>query len=359
MNRVNQALFDSKFAFIALLAILVVGGACHCPSGSVLRVHPDFSTTCLKCPDGCAICTLNSSQEPNCIFCEDGFYSTKDGRCNRYFENCANCIGSEMSECRTLKPGFYFDVTEQRIRKCQQEGCSSCTPTGQCYTCEEGYYLSDLSNGAKVCKACNIPNCIVCGEKDNDVKSMKVVSCSVCRSGFSQMNDMCEACPENCQFCLEGSKECILCKSGFTLDSKANTCANIDIPNCATVDEFGKCTSCENRFYLSEGTCHPCQKAFANCNFCKTDSSTKSLTCLSCENGYNIVENVCKKCPKRCNHCSQDKCFACQKGYFWDEAKNSCEKCDLPNCELCKSGSVCDTCLPGFYYDESLNQCAK
>lgn len=342
------------------LALLTLSVVSHCPAGSVLRVHADFTTSCIKCPEGCAICTLNSFQEPSCIFCEDGFFSSKDGRCDKCYENCASCVGPEINECRSLKPGYYFDGIQMKIRQCEQRGCASCGFDGQCYACSEGFYLAETSTkGLKICKSCDIPNCIVCGEKDNDVKSMKVVGCQVCRSGFSQMNDRCEACPENCQFCVEGSKECILCKPGFHVDPKQNVCSPFDVAHCNSIDPEGKCTSCENRFYLSEGQCFPCQKAFPNCSYCKVDIATNILSCLNCESGFSMQDNSCKKCGDKCNHCTPDKCFACQKGYFYDEAARQCQRCDLGNCELCKSASVCENCMPGFFFDETAAQCVK
>lgn len=356
----NMMSFQSTIGRIAVLAVLVFAVAGHCPSGSVLRVHNDFSTTCLKCPDGCSICTLNSFQEPSCIFCEDGYFTGKDNRCERCYENCASCIGPEMGECRSLKSGFYFDGIQNKIRQCEQRGCASCSHDGQCHSCSEGFYLAETSTpGLKICKSCDIPNCIVCAEKDNDVKSMKVLSCTVCKSGFSQMNDRCESCPENCQFCVEGSKECILCKTGFFIDSKNNVCNAIQIPHCNAIDEQGKCSGCENRFYLSEGACYPCQKSFPNCNYCKADVVSNVLSCLSCESGFSMVDNVCKKCGDKCNHCTADKCFSCHKGYFYDETLKNCVRCDLANCELCKTSTLCEACMPGYFFDEKSSSCVR
>lgn len=345
---------------ILTLCLLISSTKSHCPPGSVLRVLDDFSSTCLKCPDGCAICSLNALHEPYCIFCEDGYFTSPDQRCLKCFENCASCIGSEMTECRTLKSGFYYDSIQYKIKPCVQAGCASCSSDSLCHSCSEGYYLADVSaSTTKVCKPCELNGCLVCSEKDGDIKNLKIIACNVCKSGHSLVNEKCEPCPENCQFCIEDSKECILCKPGFSIENKSNNCAPIQISNCNSLDVDGKCVGCENRFYLQDNSCSPCQRLLPNCSFCRSDITSNVLSCMNCETGFFLQGNTCKKCSENCNHCTADRCSFCMKGYFFDESARNCIPCSISNCDLCKTATFCESCLPGYYFDEVTSACVR
>lgn len=345
--------------YITFLAI-TTKTFCHCPPGSVVSVQSDFSVLCQQCPEGCAICMLNAHHQPTCIFCDDGYYSLIDQNCKKCFENCASCVGPEMSDCRSLKMGFYYDHAYSRIKPCEHRGCSSCDGTGNCFSCTEGYFLvNSTTPNVKTCKSCEISNCLVCSEKEDDLKNNIVLACTVCKSGYSLMDDQCIACPEHCQFCMEGSRECILCKQGFWIDPKVNQCQVMDVPNCNSFSPELKCMNCENRFYLSVGQCYPCQKSLPNCSYCRIDPASNVLGCLNCESGYFFKDTMCQKCSENCNHCSADKCLVCMKGHFFNESTKKCEKCPLENCDVCSNSVLCETCRAGFYVDKITGECTK
>ena len=308
----------------------------HCPSGSVMKVESDFSVSCLKCSEGCAICTLNSNAEQNCIFCEDGYFHGRNNYCTRCFENCASCIGPEMNQCRSLIPGFYYNSIQMRINPCSQTGCSSCNSDGSCNSCKEGYLMSNTTTSEKnTCKYCEIDNCIICGEKSNEISGLTYMSCRVCKSGYYLNGGKCNSCIDNCQFCVEESGECILCKNGFNLSQKQNECQATASLNCVMLDSENKCISCENRFYLKDEKCYPCQKSVSNCSICKVDPSNLMFQCVSCP----------------------EKCHLCSRGFFYNEDTKTCEVCDIKNCESCRTSALCESCEAGFYLEKDTNIC--
>lgn len=355
-NRTTQQTI-TMFLFVS---ILIQSSLNHCQPGTVVSIQSDFSAVCISCPTGCAVCALNSQQQPHCIFCEDGFYSKIDQTCAECYENCANCVGPELGECKNLKPGFYYDPLKSKIRECAQTGCSSCDETGNCFSCTEGYYLGDDPVGKiKICKSCSIENCVSCTQIDDGIKQIKSINCNVCKSGHSLINGFCEACPDNCQFCIEHTKECILCKPGFTHDSKSNKCLTMPMKNCNALNTEGECLLCENRFYLKDGNCFPCQKMLNKCSYCRFEQGSSELSCLNCESEHFLNEKTCKKCIENCNHCNAEKCFSCVRGFYYNEIDKTCSKCEIDNCELCKTNDVCESCLAGFYFDNSTKMCSK
>ena len=291
---------SSYTKMIAISMVLLVQlTKSHCPSGSAMKVQSDFSITCLQCPEGCAVCSLNSNKELYCVFCQDGFYHGKSNVCHKCIENCLSCVGPEMHQCKTLLSGFYYNPTSQRINRCQDNGCASCSPDGQCFSCKEGFFLTNSSKGdVKQCQSCDLDNCLICSKSAEISFSTNQQVCRACKSGFYLSGGFCLSCIENCQFCIEDSGECILSKTGFTVDSKANTCAPINSPNCNSVDQDGKCVSCENRFYLKDNQCYPCQKSMTSCSICRIEPSNMSFKCVICEPGFYLDANSCKKCDR-------------------------------------------------------------
>eukprot|EP00347_Sterkiella_histriomuscorum_P010988 403374175 len=177
----------------------------------------DSSTTCLKCKQGVSIlregkcsCDILSgwtsiSQQDQQCFC-DGYVMTwqlnQCKRCNQLFPNCKQCqqqsspsqnppsiaLGhSDLAEtqlayisCQQCNNGYYFDNNLKSCQSCEQKvqvsNCDQCNDQ-RCLQCVQGYFLGKDFNGNQACIRCldSTKFCDSC--RDDGI-------CIVCKSGF-------------------------------------------------------------------------------------------------------------------------------------------------------------------------------
>ena len=113
----------------------------------------------------------------------------------------------------------------------------------------------------------------------------------------------------------------------------------IPIPNCYALTKEGECKHCESFFYLSNQECIPCAKKIENCYYCR--GKEDDAKCIQCQPGFQLNENTCTKCPENCNSCSEEGCQMCMEGYYLDEEKKECVKCEIEKCENCNTKDIC------------------
>jgi hypothetical protein len=354
--------FSKKYQKVIAIALLAVCITSTCPTKNVLFIDENFKAQCVSCPDKCSICYLNTENRAVCSYCQEGFFLDHEYTCQPCAENCSSCLGTTIDMCKNPNQGFGYDPSSNSITKCNPDYCESCSSSKDCLSCKEGYFISNKTISeqglAKVeCQSCNIENCILCGQKADQVKDASYLTCTLCKIGFGVSGGRCEKCPDNCLYCHEESKECTFCDSGYNLNKVSNTCEKIQIENCYSLSPQGKCLICENHFYLDNDKCVPCNEKIEHCSYCT--AKEESMMCLSCQIGYFSTGNTCKACAKDCNHCSSDRCFVCRNGYFFNNATNSCEACQIDNCQLCKTNDVCMQCRQGFYFDKEKRSCQR
>lgn len=345
---------------VLILTTVIASIYSNCPASSVMWIDDSMNKSCVPCPQNCSLCYMAIDGKPICAFCREEFYMGPNHECIKCVDNCSSCTGGNISQCKHLKPGFFYDHNSNQISKCVDDTCSSCNPSDFCIACKEGYYAASVaatpSGFEKVtCKSCEIENCVHCSHKKDQVKDSTYLSCTLCKSGYGIVGGKCEKCPDSCLYCHEESKECTFCEAGYMLNKSSNTCDKISIEQCYTVNEMGSCGLCESHFFLKDGSCIPCKQSIDYCNYCTTKA--ESLMCLSCQIGYFLVGNVCKPCGTNCNHCSPDKCYSCSDGYYYNPGTNACEKCAIDKCDVCKTDKICDVCVSGYYFDQKLQSC--
>ena len=97
-------------------------------------------------------------------------------------------------------------------------------------------------------------------------------------------------------------------------------------PNC---QDPLNCLSCNNGYYLSNGTCKECTT-----QYCFNCDAGKSNICTVCMNGYYLSKSHCKSCPVNCDICDNGtSCMSCSDGYFLS-SDGVCTSC-LKNCDKC------------------------
>ena len=273
--------------------------------------------------------------------------------------------------------------------------CLECNwNNANCSKCKNGFHQEPDSNGT--CQKCGVDNCAYCPL--NEI-------CQFCMDGYVLKNDICVACPENCDIC-SNSTECITCKRGFSnLTFPAASCESICQSNeyyseestCLTCDtKFSNCTKCTENLcsncsnttrFFPEGICCPigsyldenqscqhCSKATDNCSDCLANT-----TCIECQQGLTLIENICcatgfyldenktcqlcSKSTKNCYNCLLNKtCIECQPGFilnagscgcstgFFMDENNTCQSCSKANsnCSACLANKTCIQCQQGY-----------
>lgn len=344
------------------ISLLKLTGAKVCSTASTLKFTSNEEAECIICPQNCEVCYVNSQNNIICSFCDTGYYLGIDGECKSCIDNCASCIGPSLKECEKLKEGYFYHINEPHIKKCKDDNCAVCHKEDECSYCKEGYYskvLKQNDEGIDIveCVFCDKKNCLYCGEKEDQVEGNSFITCKLCKNTFSLVSGECKPCPENCETCLDETRECVACQNGFMINEEMNKCEPSPIPDCYVMDS-NQCGVCDTHYFLKEGQCKLCSSELAYCNYCSI--SDKEFKCLSCQTGYRLTKDgTCKKCPENCDHCSQNKCTVCIKGYFYNEDAENCAECKIKNCKRCETSYICQECNTGYYFNKEKKTCEK
>jgi len=285
---------------------------------------------------------------------------------------------AQTSEIKSPCPEF-----GEYCELCTLKYCIKCGLT----SCNSNEYI-DMQNCS--CQSCTTidPNCIEC-TKDK---------CTKCASnpapGYIIKNGKCEACPSNslpsdgfstcakpCSnpggyVCIDNTlvacnmrydphcyncnqTACTSCQDGFVLSN--GSC--LDCQGCYSCSSPGVCTSCYGWCTLNSQTkkCETCENIITNCLYCTGDAKNHdNVKCTTCWGGYYVANNgkECRTCDgsdgkggvDNCITCdsSTGKCIICQKGYYLNSSK-VCTKCNKANCAVCSSDGKCSSCERGYY----------
>ncbi|KAL4453646.1 hypothetical protein ABPG74_009542 [Tetrahymena malaccensis] len=367
---------------------------CSCIDGYYDDGH---SEDCVKCPDNCKVCKLNSGRL-QCSQCVDGYYWSIQVQqcqlCNQKCQTCENesfkCLSCYDSQNRELigsdcvcKQNYQESDSRETVcllRKGCDRTCETCqlpNKEDQCITCpserelitmgnqkfckcRSGYYSSPEQQCFQchsICKSCNGPterDCLNCLDiEQNRIFDAATQSCK-CKEGFFELNNQCQKCDSSCKTCSGGaSNQCTSC-----------------IDNQNKIVSSGKCI-CNDGFYLSSDQCLKCHISCKTClgegeNSCQTcneleKKQLKGNKCI-CQIGNSLVNNICIPCDLTCKTCSDTNNLICEscdenqnrqlvnnkcicKDGFFDQGKQQCEKCH-ENCKTCKGlgNSQCASC---------------
>lgn len=245
------------------------GGPGTCDDGSCFLGYVLANTTsCVRCLQGCASCSLSSL---TCIGCLVGSYSLPNS-------SCANCPA----------------------------GCLTCTNYTTCTSCDPNF---SLQNGACLV-ACELP-CVACSSPNG------TQTCTNCLQGYSLIGGNCQA-----DFSCEASSICEFCPLGFfAYKGQCHQCAS----NCMACTfsptdpafvvsgsnyfSYLSCTKCNTGFYIDTSlNCQPCRSTCRHClalNLCSQCVAGYFLEykLLNGISNLNYSVGVCKKCGSGCAEC--------------------------------------------------------
>lgn len=170
---------------------------------------------------------------------------------------------------------------------CSTTNCRSCLTNGSCDSC----YNSSISNFY--------------------ILNTFTSTCDrACQAGYFLVNTTCTICNSNCSECINTSKTCTSCASGFYLDTIYAIC----VPSCLTG-------------YFANDLSKTCGVCTAPCATCKTTS----VFCLSCTQSNYLFNNSClTSCPS--------------SYYIANSVTLNCDACNS-NCLTCMNTTTyCLTC---------------
>lgn len=355
---------------------------------SYLECHVDclncsgpLSNNCLNCPSGSFIDSSNS-----CVSsCKTTEYLDESIGCVACASQCATCSGAN-DFCLKCADGNFFISENVCAESCPDEtfltkdslgndvclacdkSCKSCeTSANICLKCADNYYsysneLSKCANVAETGYFINLTtelievcdsSCTKCeGSSTNCVGCPKYeingLCYDACPSGYyekktgSEVYGICTACNEVCSTCIDDTKNCVECKSGYFYNSTSQEC----VAKCGS-GYFESSTSASG-CVACEFPCTECSESSTKCTSCNSSYAlvTSTNTCvISCSSGYRktqvtengVTYNKCVACPEGCSSCSSSStCTACISGYYYSSSKNTCST-------TCESGTYKDS----------------
>ncbi|KAE8304422.1 VSP [Giardia duodenalis] len=390
-----------------------------CTSGNTHYADDEEPKTCKPCTAGtfenCKTCT-KSDTSVTCTACKENMvFGLGKKSC---ISSCPDNSEAKTENTCTCNDGFKLDEEETQCvpndspsNPCSTQDCKACsgaqtnkeicteclsnkylTPTNQCIDhCEYilGYYSSTEGN-KRVCKKCEVANCLACSENGG---------CGLCKDGF--YGEACSPCDSSCKTCSGNTaNDCTSCKSGsaLTYGSTGNTgtCG----AECAAGTGTGKCRECgltvegtkycsvcsQNNEYpqngvcavktsrtdkckdgsITGGVCNVCADGFFKMNggcystsqlpgstVCLSAQSTGG-TCKTPEEGFSLTGESLVACYTGCAECTTTRdCSRCMDGYV--KVGSACTKCH-ESCYTCEAdATTCKVCTPGYYKESSSN----
>lgn len=278
-------------------------------------------------------------------------------------------------------------------------GCKAYTQLGACTQCIQGYFLN---NPAECLPVTSVKNCVTYYEYDfngciecfsdyfiggatttrtvgtntyviSNTCSPRVADriykcatyslssevCLKCEAGYvlDSASLICRKFTAYCKTDTDNAGGCTLCLPGYYLDTVAKVCHKGEVANCSVYTNSAApggenvCTTCENRFYLSNNACLP-HVAMPGC---KTTHSTLLNTCLECETNYFkfTVDNTCDPAITISNCSSYDTIYTCQTcadGYYLSNYRTRCLAIPASSgCLIVNSSNQCTSCKPGYF----------
>ena len=176
------------------------GNKCKsCKSGYFLSFFDENTEKCQKCDiENCQAC-FGMKLSYVCTLCNNGYYIPEDDESKQSCQecsvkNCKSCIGTKLSNyCYACKDNYTPKKLNNIITKCEgcetgeNEKCKECDPsTGQCISCNDGYYLPSDDTAKEICQQCSVENCKSCSG------TRAFNTCDTCKDTYILTNGICK-----------------------------------------------------------------------------------------------------------------------------------------------------------------------
>ncbi|KAL4455104.1 hypothetical protein ABPG74_006486 [Tetrahymena malaccensis] len=352
-------------------------------------------------------CKLYNIQEV-CIQCYENHYLSGSGLClpRTIYDNCLTYY-PDKDQCQICQPGFYLtqnsnnpfgyfqpnnqygfndyfcqivdkiNIVLNCIQYDGQQKCIKCQNTGLYGSLQE-YYLDSnnqcIDKTDKQCQQYDGTNCqkYIFGCQNYDSS----FNCLLCNTGY-YLNSSDNSCKPytaaNCAQYDPKNDQCIQCNSTYFFDA-SNKCL-LQIANCYQAKNQ-KCTQCITDYTIdpTSSSCMP--NVGANCTIGAGtyDASNKKFpTCSQCNQGYALSFDSTHCIPYYLSiaNCKQLKnpvnkyyeCLQCQDNFFYSQGQNQClpkiSLCSIPNCLLYDTQDsyldyyFCQQCQSPYYVNQA------
>ncbi|ELP93825.1 protein serine/threonine kinase, putative [Entamoeba invadens IP1] len=270
-------------------------------------------TNCLQCEEHCLSCDSNT-----CNKCSENYVLNCSGRCEAP-RDPAHCISFVRNNCFLCEP--YYFLMNKTCTKCP-DYCIQCTSLSKCLICQPKYFLL---NGT-----CELLTSGV------GVSNRNVVSCP---SGYISVNNSCLSCESlsytNCSMCEKG--KCTKCSQDKMYIADQTLCSGNFCSEFVDAEACSKCYEC-----FSLNIQHKCVLKIAHC-------VTYNMTyCMECEENYTLFQNKCYTADNKCLQKTSERCFRCIMGYYPDVTSKLCTSCS-ENCSSCLNSTTCLICKDNYY----------
>ena len=328
------------------------GSSSGCPENKIMLIP---NKICIESCDN----TYLIENDGQCGVCKDIFPEEKPYKlingteCIAEFDQNSMEYLNENLKILKCKPDFKFENNECISDKKCHENCLTCDEYSEdiehqnCTSCIDGLYLEG-ENCKENCsegygKNKEEKTCIKCEYDLCESFTINTCDCEKCIGKyFLNSSNLCSSCDESCEECIDDFDKCTKCDDNhFLLENKCYNCSN----NCSIKEEDNcKCKECNKGFYADKYICKSC---INNCDKCS--NSTK---CENCKEGFFVNdEGECQSCSLNCFKKEEDncKCSECDKGFYVD--KYICNSC-IVNCDKCSNATKCENCKEGFFAND-------
>ena len=169
-----------------------------CNEGYFLAFYKQNLQKCQKCDiENCEEC-FGTRLSYVCTTCQKGYYIPQDDESRQSckacsVKNCKECDGTKLvNYCYECKENYTPIKVNNVITKCEgcesgsNEKCLTCdNSTGQCASCNEGYYLPSDDTNKEKCQKCSVENCKICSG------TIAFNTCETCLDNFNLVNGKC------------------------------------------------------------------------------------------------------------------------------------------------------------------------
>ena len=171
----------------------------ECNEGYFLAFYNENVQKCQKCDiENCEKC-FGTKLSYQCTSCQKGYYAPDDEESKQSckacsVKNCKGCLGTKsVNYCYECKENYTPIKVNNEITKCEgcesgrNEKCLTCdTSTGQCISCNEGYYLPTDDITKEKCQKCSDEKCKICSG------TIAFNTCYACLDNFNLVDGKCE-----------------------------------------------------------------------------------------------------------------------------------------------------------------------
>lgn len=283
-----------------------------------------------------------------CVKCENGFFVTASGNCQRITANIPFCeIYATATTCARCEPTYI--PTNPTLCSPAPTGVANCryySSASTCMRCNNNFYLT-----GNTCLA-------VTGLIANCGLYSTATTCQWCLPTHYLSGNSCVSRPVTYTGCVRNTPTgCTMCGNNFFLASPTACVATTAVANCARFSDANTCLYCRANYYLVGNSC----TAFDNVPFCQVYSSRN--VCVFCAPGFYLSNSACIQTSVTIINCrfyaSATTCAQCQTNFALASNALSCTMVSALNCYVFENAVKCQYCLNGYYYVEASNTCVE